>query len=133
MARQISLDEREWIEIVNSKKEVTGGFWWNPADMDIVKRCEKTIENFNNLEVTGKDENALFRTAEYIKEQFDYLISPGASEELFKHCNPLSPREDGTLYCEYVLDILVNFIESEMNTRVKRTTDRIEKYTKKYT
>ena len=41
MARQIQVNDQEWIEIINQEKEVTGGFWWNPSDLDIVKRCEK--------------------------------------------------------------------------------------------
>jgi hypothetical protein len=133
MARQISLNDREYIEIVNSKKEVTGGFWWNPSDLDIVKRCEKVMKFFEDMKIPEQGgEAAIFAVSDTIKEQFDYLISPGASEELFKHCNPLSPREDGTLYAEYVLSVIVKFIESEMNVRVKKTTSRIDKYTKKY-
>ena len=133
MARQITLNDQEWIEIVNSEKQVTGGFWWNPSDLDIVKRCEKVIEFFDGLKISSEDEKALFELSEQIKKQFDYLLnSENASEALFKRCNPFSPREDGTLYAEYVLDTLVRFIESELNFRIKRTTAKIKKYTEKY-
>lgn len=133
MARQIALDDREYIEIVNSRKEVTGGFWWNPADLDIAKRAEKVIEFFENLKLT-RDAKAdeLFEISDKIKDQFDYLLSPGAAEELFKYSNPLSLRPDGPLYCEYVLSTIAQFIESEMNVRLKKTSARIKKYTEKY-
>ena len=134
MARQIILEDREWIEIANSNGEVTGGFYWNPSDLDIVKRCEKVMDFFNHLEVpegeSGTD--TLFSLSDSIKQQFDYLISPGASDELFKNANPLTPREDGTFFSEYVLSQLVSFIESELNVRMRKTTARIEKYTKDY-
>lgn len=130
MARQITLKDQEWIEIVNSEKQVTGGFWWNPSDLDIVKRCEKVIEYFNGMNVEeGTD---IFAISEAIKKQFDYLLGSNASKELFKNCNPLSPMPDGTFFAEYVLDVLVKFIESEMGTRMKQSAARIKKYTEKY-
>lgn len=134
MARQIKIDDREWIEIINSRKEVTGGFYWNPSDLDIVKRCEKVMDFFGSINLPeGEDETGkLFALSDEIKSQFDYLISPGASDTLFKYANPLSPREDGSLYAEYVLERIVAFIESELNVRMKKTTAKIEQYTKGY-
>ena len=41
MARQLKIDDREWIEVTDAAGNVTGGFWWNPSDLDIIKRCEK--------------------------------------------------------------------------------------------
>lgn len=134
MARQIKLDDREYIEVVNSDGQVTGGFYWNPSDLDIVKRCEKVMGFFEHMEVPEKESGTdfLFGLSDTIKEQFDYLISPGASDTLFKHANPLSPREDGTLYAEYVLEQVVSFIESELDVRMNKTTAKIEQYTKDY-
>ncbi len=134
MARQIKIDSREWVEIVNSNGDVTGGFYWNPSDLDIVKRCEKVMDFFEHMEVPKKETGTdiLFALSDTIKEQFDYLVSPGASEALFKHANPLSPREDGSLYAEYVLGQIVAYIESELNVRIRKTTDKIKEYTKDY-
>lgn len=133
MARQITLNDQEWIEIVNSKKQVTGGFWWNPSDIDIVKRCEKTIDFFNNVSIPEGDKEALFKLSEQVKQQFNFLLnSENAADTLFERSNPFSPREDGTLYAEYVLNTLTKFIESEFNVRMKKTTSRIKKYTEKY-
>lgn len=131
MARQITLDSQEIIEIKNSDGEVTGILRWNPTDLDIVKRCEKVMGFFGNMEVKN-DTSAIEIAAEEIKKQFDFMLGANASEELFKHCNPLSPRENGEFYCEYVLNVLVRFIESEFDVRLKRTSSRIKKYTDKY-
>lgn len=129
MARQIKLDTRELIEIVDSDGAVTGSFRWNPTDLDIVKRCEKAIEFFRTLEIKNEDLNTV---AEAIKDQLNYLLdSPNAAEELFS-CNPLTPRADGTYYFEYVFNTIVQFIESEMNVRIPKTSERIKKYTEKY-
>lgn len=134
MPRQIKINDREFIEIVNSAGRVMGGFWWNPSDLNIIKRCEKVMDFFEHMEVQKKDDETenLFAISDVIKEQFDFLISPGASEVLFKEANPLSPREDGSLYAEYILGQIVNFIESELKVRIKKTTAKIEQYTSKY-
>ena len=129
MARQIKLDTRELIEIVDSDGNVTGRFRWNPADMDIVKRFEKTVDFFNSLELKDGDIDSVSGA---IKEQVNFLLdSPDAAETLFS-CNPLTPRSDGTYYFEYVFNALADFIKSELNVRVTKVTKRIKKYTDKY-
>ena len=133
MARQIKLESLEWIEIVDADNNVTGSFLWNPADLDIVKRCEKVLESFEHMEIPKEeDEQMIFALSDEIKRQFDYLLNSNASETLFEKCNPFSPRPDGALYAEYVLDVLVKFIETELDVRMKKTTSRIKKYTAKY-
>ncbi len=131
MARELVLDTREWIEIKDTRGNVTGGFYWNPSDLDVANRCEKVVEVFEKLHV---DENAgdeeLYKVSDEIKKQFEYLLNTDISA-LFQ-INPLSPRPDGTLYAEYLLDVITTFIETEMDVRIKRTSARIKKYTGKY-
>ena len=131
MARELVLDTREWIEIKDTRGNVTGGFYWNPSDLDDANRCEKVVEVFEKLHV---DENAgdeeLYKVSDEIKKQFEYLLNTDVSA-LFQ-INPLSPRPDGTLYAEYLLDVITTFIETEMDVRIKRTSARIKKYTGKY-
>ena len=131
MARELVLDTREWIEIKDTRGNVTGGFYWNPSDLDVANRCEKVVEVFEKLHVV---ENAwyedLFKVSDEIKKQFEYLLNTDVSA-LFQ-INPLSPRPDGTLYAEYLLDVITTFIETEMDVRIKRTSARIKKYTGKY-
>ena len=131
MARELVLDTREWIEIKDTRGNVTGGFYRNPSDLDVANRCEKVVEGFEKLHV---DENAgdeeLYKVSDEIKKQFEYLLNTDVSA-LFQ-INPLSPRPDGTLYAEYLLDVITTFIETEMDVRIKRTSARIKKYTGKY-
>ena len=129
MARQIKLDTRELIEIVDSNGNVTGHFRWNPSDLDIVKRFDSVVNFFNSMQV---NENNADEISEAIKNQANYLLdSPDAAEELF-HCNPLPPRSDGTYYFEYVFNTLAEFVKSELKVRVPKVTSRMKKYTAKY-
>lgn len=133
MERQLQLDDREWVPITNSDGQVTGGFFWNPSDLDIIKRCEKVMEFFEHLEFPagGTKMDSLFALSDAIKQQIDFLI-PGSAETLFKNINPLSPRSDGTLFAEYVMHQLIGFMETELNARMKKTTERMKQYTDKY-
>ena len=132
MARLIVLDSREWIEIKNSAGEVTGGFLFNPTDMDIIKRAEQIAKFFENVDVP-EDAEGLMKLNDDIRKQFDILLGESASGALFEHTSPMALREDGSWYCEYVLDVIIPFIEGEFNTRIKRANDRVAKYTRKYT
>ena len=71
MARQIVLDSREWIEIKNSAGEVTGGFFFNPTDMDIIKRAEQIAKFFETVDVP-EDAEGLTKLNDDIRKQFDY-------------------------------------------------------------
>ncbi|MGL5514975.1 MAG: hypothetical protein ACRDBM_17310 [Sporomusa sp.] len=132
--RSIVIDDRETIEIKNSNGEVTGSFLWNPTDFDIIKRYDKVRDYFESMKIDNNDDgtDAAMKISDEIKENFDYLLNSKASETLFKNCNPLTPRSDGELYAEYVLNIIVKFIEKEMDTRLKKAKTRADKYTKKY-
>lgn len=133
MGRQLVLDNREWIDIVDSKGNVTGGFYWNPADLDIVKRYEKVAAEFEKIELPeGEDIDKMYAISDKVKEQFDYLLHTNASEALFAGANPFTPRPDGTLLCEYVLSAVATFIEKELDVRVRKTSAKVKKYTDKY-
>ena len=132
MARQIVLDSREWIEMKNSAGEVTGGFFFNPTDMDLIKRTEKVVKFFETVE-DPTDAEGMVQLNDDIRKQFDYLLGESASGALFEHMSPLALREDGSWYCEYVLDVIIPFIEAEFDTRVKRSNERVAKHTGKYT
>nr|DAH40248.1 MAG TPA: tail assembly chaperone [Bacteriophage sp.] len=133
MAKQIVLDNREWIEIVDSSGNVTGGFFWNPADLDIVKRYENVAKEFESMQMPeGNDAEAVYEFSKKIEQQFDYLLNTDAAKVLFGGANPLSPRPDGTLLCEYVLNVIAQFVEKELDVRIRKTSAKIKKYTEKY-
>ena len=90
--------------------------------LDLSKPIELNIHSENNAD----------EISEAIKNQANYLLdSPDAAEELF-HCNPLTPRSDGTYYFEYVFNTLAEFVKSELKVRVPKVTSRMKKYTAKY-
>ena len=130
MAKQIVIDDREYIEIVDKNGTVTGGFMFNPADLDIIKSADTVQKKFEELELPADDDpDGLDKMSGTVKELFDELLNTqGASDDLFKHCNPWTPYKDGRFFCEYVLDQLVKFIESEMNVRIKKSTSRLRNY-----
>lgn len=133
MARQITLDDREVIEIVNSQGAVTGSFLFNPTDFDIVKRCEKVADFFTGFQPSeGESMESVDIASSQIKEQFDYFLDSDASATLFAHCNPLTLREDGSLYFEYVFETIAKFIEAEFGVRTKKIEAKVRKYTGKY-
>lgn len=134
MARQITIDDREYIEIVDKNGTKTGEFMWNPSDFDIIKRAEAVQKKFGDLDVPASDDpEALGKMTAPVKKLFDELLnSKGASEELFKYSNPWSPCADGRFFCEYVLDQLIQFIENEMNVRIKKSISRVRNYVGKY-
>ena len=84
MARQITIDDREYIEIVDKNGTKTGGFMWNPSDFDIIKRAETVQKKFGDLDIPGADDpEALDKMTAPVKALFDELLnSKGASEEL---------------------------------------------------
>ena len=133
MARDIVLEEREWINIKNPEGEITGGFYFNPTDFGIADRCDEVIKWFDELKIPeefGNDERKELEKG--IKDQFDYLLGGEASAQLFKFASPISMRVDGTLFAEYVLSVMTAFIEKEFTERTKKANKRIEKYTEKY-
>lgn len=138
MARQIKLDDREKIEIVDADGNVTGYFRFNPTDTAI-------IERFENLEKYFKDKQKYLASVQDsndfdinklicdIKNEFDKLMNyEGAGETLFKNCSPLAIRSNGEVHAVYVMNTLANFIQSEFRSRSKKAEANISKYTNKY-
>ena len=77
MGKQLVLDNREWIDIVDSKGNVTGGFYWNPADLDIVKRYEKVAAEFEKIQLPeGEDIDKMYAISDKVKEQFGVTLEP---------------------------------------------------------
>lgn len=133
MGKQLVMDNREWIDIVDSKGNVTGGFYWNPADLDIVRRYEKVTAEFENIQLPeGDDIGKLYAASDKVSELFDYLLNTHAAADLFAGANPFTPRPDGTLLCEYVMNVLASFIEKELDVRIRKTSAKVKKYTEKY-
>lgn len=131
MSKKISLDTRELIEVVDSRGVVTGFFHWNPADLDIVKCCDRVKQFFDELSLSENvSDEEMYQLSEETKEQFNFLLgSEDAADALFSG-NIFSPRDDGRTQAEYVFDVITKFIESEFKVRIKKVNKYVAKYRK---
>ena len=140
MARQIKLDDREKIEIVDSDGIVTGYFRFNPTDTGIISRFndlekyfqdkEKELSGLSSKEFGIDEMESLISD---IKKQYDKLLDyDGAGEALFKNASPLSLRPNGEIFAIYVMNQILKFIKTEFGIREERAKSRISKYTAKY-
>nr|DAI27732.1 MAG TPA: hypothetical protein [Caudoviricetes sp.] len=139
MARQIKLDDREKIEIVDADGNVTGYFRFNPTDTAIIERFENIEKYFKDKQKylasiqNGNDIDIINELIREIKIEFDkFLNYEGAGETLFKNCSPLAIRPNGEMHAVYVVNALINFIQSELKSRSKKAEANISKYTNKY-
>lgn len=138
MSRQIKLDDREKIEIVDADGVVTGFFRFNPTDTGIIDRFENLEKYFKDKQkyLSSIQDSKDFDINELIAEikgEFDKLMNyEGAGETLFKNCSPLAIRPNGEIYSVYVMNTLLNFMKSEFKTRSKKAEANIGKYTNKY-
>lgn len=132
--KSITADIGEKIVIKNTDGEEMGHFFFNPADPDIMRRCnivsEKMEEIGEQIKVGKAEEIDNINKA--IREQTSFLLGESASETLFKYNSPLSITPNGSIYALYIFDIILNFIEEEVKERTKKTQKTMEKYTAKY-
>lgn len=132
--KSITADIGEKIVIKNTDGEEMGHFFFNPADPDIMRRCnivsEKMEEISEQIKVGKAEEIDNINKA--IKEQTSFLLGESASETLFKYNSPLAITPNGSIYALYIFDIILNFIEEEVKERTKKTQKTMEKYTAKY-
>ena len=140
MARQIKLDDREKIEIVDADGVVTGWFRFNPTDtaiLDRFKYLEKYFDNKNEelkkLSASEQKDYNINALQDEIKKEFDKLLDyEGAGDAIFKNCSPLAIRANGEIFATYVMWQIAKFMKSEFGIREKRAKSRISKYTAKY-
>lgn len=140
MARQIKLDDREKIEIVDADGVVTGWFRFNPTDtaiLDRFKDLEKYFDSKNGelkkLSASEQKDFDIDALQEETKKEFDKLLNyEGAGDALFKNCSPLTLMPNGDVFAGYVMFKIAKFMKSEFGVREKRSKSRISKYTAKY-
>ncbi|MDO4649455.1 MAG: hypothetical protein Q4B26_12465 [Eubacteriales bacterium] len=123
---KIKLNTGERVEIVNSDDEVMGYFYFNPADLDILRRAKDVEKHLEALMKETTDENQDEINAKIIDE-FEYLINDKTcSRVLFKYNTPLSIMANGQLYMLYVFEAIATYIETVV-------TERADKMVSKYT
>lgn len=123
------------VPIIDDKDSgLLGKFKFNPNDLDIVKRYEHVIKEFESITVPENlDPDTLFKISDKIKEQFDYLLNFSVADDIFSVCNPFTLTSDGDFYMEKVLEGVASLIEQTTNQRLNKKAAKIKKATQKYT
>lgn len=135
MAKSITVNTGERIEVKNTDGEIMGYFYFNPADPDIMRRCEEAQRNMGELSDSIKDNptaEELTKVNSGLREQIAYILGNGAAETLFRYNSPLALMPDGTIYGVYVFDIICDFIKAEVEERMEKSKQQADKYTAKY-
>lgn len=121
-------------EIVNQNDKVLGVFTFNPSDMNIIDKYNDVVESLKTATEkmsTGKEEG-LTEASSLIREKMDILFGEDTSKTFFSITGPLTPLSNGQLFVENVLEAIGAIVEKEMNVRVKKVRERMDKYTEKY-
>lgn len=132
--KSITADIGEKIVIKNTDGEEMGHFFFNPADPDIMRRCNIVSEKMEEIgeQIKAGKSDEIDNINKAIKEQTSFLLGESASETLFKYNSPLAITPNGSIYALYIFDIILSFIEEEVKERTKKTQKTMEKYTAKY-
>ena len=124
-------------DIKDKEGRLLGQFTFNPSDTDIVKRHEKVVSAFENMEIPDMKGDNLAKGLEkidsFIYEQINYLLdSKEVAESFFSIMGPLSPLASGQFFVESVLDAIGQAIQNETGERVRKVAGKIRKHTSKY-
>lgn len=142
MGNRIIIDDNsKEYEVVNRRGVTLGTFIINPTDFNIATRAEEAIERIDRIikdmeqNRDMSDEGAmeeLKNAGEAAKREIDYIFNSNASETFFSKVNPFS-LVDGKFYIENVILAVQKVIKKEFNAEIKRSRERISKYTGRYT
>lgn len=142
MGNRIIIDDNsKEYEVVNRRGVTLGTFIINPTDFNIATRAEEAIERIDRIikdmeqNQDMSDEGAteeLKNAGEAAKREIDYIFNGNASETFFSKVNPFS-LVDGKFYIENVILAVQTVIKKEFNAEIKRSRERISKYTGRYT
>lgn len=126
----------EEFEIVDKNGEFLGKFSMNPADLQMIKRYEEVVGDFENLG-EGIDpelpaDEIIVKAEEKICDLFDYLFNAKVSQDIFSITSPYTPLANGEVFFINVLNAISGLIEKETGKRYKKVRDKMNKYTEKY-
>lgn len=110
---------------------------FNPADFDIVKRCDEAINNLNKFQADSinnlsKESDQLEALEQYVKEQTDFIFNKKMADTIFENNNPINLLESGKMFFEEVFEAISKIMEKEFGARVKKLDVNVSKYTAKY-
>lgn len=125
-------------DIADLEGNVLSSFYFNPADVDIVSRYDKAMENFERKveDIQKVEMDSLSEKYENMKsiayEMIDEIFNSNVAEKFFSIMSPFSLMEDGKSFLEVVIHAIGKVIENENGQRVQKADLKISKYTSKY-
>lgn len=135
------------VPVCNKHGDEIGVFYFQPTDIGMVDRYNKTVAEFDkitepleNVNIKGdgtvdKDDESGFeamREAERrLYEACDYLFGGNMSEAFFGKVHPFSPV-NGRFYCENALEAVGKFISRQFERETAKVNSRVKKYTQGY-
>lgn len=128
----ISLDEYEFVD---TDGKVLFSVAFNPADINIIRRYEKVVEEIEKIDLSSFGEEtavALENAEKELGAQLDLLLNADVSKKIFAVMSPFTPLANGKLYAEEIIEKIGSVIEAETGKRLKKVQNRIGKYTAKY-
>lgn len=135
------------VPVYNKFGVEVGVFYFQPTDIGMVDRYNKTVADFEkiteplgnvNIKNDGTvDENndaeveAMREAQRRLYEACDYLFGGNMSEAFFGQVHPFSPV-NGRFYCENALDVVGKFISQQFARETAKVNNRVNKYTHGY-
>ena len=120
---------------------------YNPGDMGILDRMQESLEKLEEelkaiqnikMTATGNAANATQETAKIVhdinislRESFDNIFYPGASDVVFGNMNPLALANGHTIYENFMLQF-ADLIKPDMENEVKKAQEHIQPYKESY-
>lgn len=112
--------------IRNEFGEEIGAIRFNPADIDIVRRCDAVAKWFSKVDIPKNPTlEQVYEFSDKVAEQFDYLLNRKVSGEIFKVCNPLTLLSDGTRFYVGVLNAVMEILTQTVHERAEKSAERV--------
>lgn len=113
----------------NKYGQVICEFCFNPSDMGLSERFEKTKSFFEGFDLENKDVDEIGNA---IKKQIEFLLDNESANNIFEKKHPLSLTNSGDFYFENVIEMITKIIEEKTGNRYKIKMDKVKKATAKY-
>ena len=121
------------VVLTNEDDTEIGRFSFNPVDLNIIRRYEEVVANFEKMEVPeDATEKDILELSDRLEEQIDYLLNSKASKSVFAICNPLTLTESGDFFIENIIVEIADVIEQVTDQRIKKKQAKIKRATSKY-
>jgi hypothetical protein len=103
---------------------------FNPSDVAILKRLEKTQETLKDKEKEYDSGNISAEALDKeVKRLIDYVFNAKIADQIFKGANCISPCLNGHLMIINFFNALAPQLKKDVNEAIKKTGQNIEAYT----